>query len=46
MSKITITNAAEMIERTVKPTGNGAHVSVPKTWSDSRVAVVRLEAIK
>jgi len=46
MSKITIPNAAEMIERTVKPTGNGAQVLVPKAWLDSRVAVVRLEAIK
>ncbi|MCK5012741.1 MAG: DUF2080 family transposase-associated protein [Candidatus Omnitrophica bacterium] len=46
MSKITIPNAAEMIERTVKHVGNGAHVIVPKTWSDSRVAVVRLEDIK
>ena len=43
VSKITIPNAAEMIERTVKHVGNGAHVIVPKTWSDSRVAVVRLE---
>lgn len=43
MSKITITNAAEMIERTVKHVGGGAHVIVPKAWSDSRVAVVRLE---
>ena len=46
MSKITIPNAAEMIERTVKHVGGGAHVIVPKTWSDSRVAVVRLEVIK
>ena len=46
MSKITIPDAAEMLERTVKRVGNGAHVTVPKTWSDSRVAVVRLEAIK
>ncbi len=46
MSKITIPNAAEMIERTVKHVGNGAHVNVPRAWSDSRVAVVKLEAIK
>ena len=32
-----------MIERTVKHVGGGAHVIVPKAWSDSRVAVVRLE---
>jgi len=46
MYKITIPNATEMIERTVKPVGNGAQVLVPKAWMDSRVAVVRLEAIK
>lgn len=46
MSKITIQNAAEMIERTVKPTGNGAQVLVPKAWMNVRVAVVKLEAIK
>lgn len=43
MSKITIPNATEMIERTVKPTGNGAQVLVPKAWMDRRVAVVKLE---
>ena len=46
MSEITIPNAAEMIERTVKPVGGGAQVHVPKTWMSCRVAVVKLEAIK
>ena len=43
MSEITIPNAAEMIERTVKPVGGGAQVHVPKTWMGCRVAVVKLE---
>ena len=42
-TEITFDDAIEMIERTVKPTGNGAQVLVPKAWMDSRVAVVRLE---
>ena len=46
MSKITIPNATEMLERTVKPVGGGAQVHVPKTWMGCRVAVVKLEAIK
>ena len=45
MSEITIPNAAEMLERTVKPVGGGAQVHVPKTWLGCRVAVVRLEDI-
>ena len=44
--EITFDNAAEMLEKTVKPTGNGAQVLVPRAWMDSRVAVVRLEATK
>ena len=43
MSEITIPNAAEMIERTVKPVGGGAQVHVPKTWMGCCVAVVKLE---
>ncbi|MCK5012942.1 MAG: DUF2080 family transposase-associated protein [Candidatus Omnitrophica bacterium] len=43
VSEITIPNAAEMIERTVKPVGGGAQVHVPKTWLGCRVAVVKLE---
>lgn len=42
-TEITFDDAIEMIERTVKHVGNGAHVLVPKSWSDSCVAVVRLE---
>lgn len=44
MSKITIPNAAEMIEKTVTPVGGGAQVHVPKTWLGCRVAVVKLES--
>ena len=43
MSEINIPNAAEMIEKIVKPVGGGAQVHVPKTWLGCRVAVVRLE---
>ena len=33
---------AEVIEREVTETGNGAHVYVPKDWLDSTVKVVRI----
>lgn len=31
----------EVVEGTVKPTGNGAHVLVPRRWLDAEVKVVR-----
>ena len=43
MTEITIPNAAEMLERTVKPVGGGAQVLVPKAWMGCHVAVVKLE---
>lgn len=31
----------EVIEGEVKPTGNGAHVLVPKAWRSAHVKIVR-----
>jgi putative transposon-encoded protein len=31
----------EVVEKTVKPTGNGAHVLVPRRWLGATVKVVR-----
>ncbi|WP_248898279.1 DUF2080 family transposase-associated protein [Haloplanus halobius] len=31
----------EVIEGTVKPTGNGAHIYVPKEWVGADVKIVR-----
>ncbi len=31
----------EVVKGTVKPTGNGAHVLVPRRWLDADVKVVR-----
>ncbi|PSQ07340.1 hypothetical protein BRC95_04610 [Halobacteriales archaeon QS_5_68_33] len=32
----------EVVDRDVKPTGNGAHVYVPKRWLGEDVKVVRV----
>ncbi|WP_142987469.1 DUF2080 family transposase-associated protein [Halorubrum cibi] len=34
----------EVIEGEVKPTGNGAHVLVPKRWRGADVKIVRTSA--
>ncbi|WP_207589827.1 DUF2080 family transposase-associated protein [Halomontanus rarus] len=34
-------NGHEVIEGEVKPTGNGAHVLVPKAWCGADVKIVR-----
>lgn len=34
-------NGHEVVEGTVKPTGNGAHVLVPKDWRGADVKIVR-----
>lgn len=34
----------EVLEKTVKPHSTSAHVGLPKKWTGSRVAVVRLDA--
>ena len=31
----------EVLEGTVKPTGNGAHVYLPKSWIGASIKVVR-----
>ncbi|WP_160133862.1 DUF2080 family transposase-associated protein [Halococcus salsus] len=31
----------EVVEKTVKPTGNGAHVYLPKSWVGATIKVVR-----
>lgn len=32
----------EVLEAEVKPTGNGAHIYVPKAWTGATVKVVRV----
>ena len=34
----------EVIDGEVKPTGNGAHVLVPKRWPGADVKIVRISA--
>lgn len=40
------TEAEEVIEREVKPTGNGAHVYVPKEWANRGVKIALLPQSK
>ncbi len=35
----------EVIERVVRPTGNGAHIYCPSTWIGATVKVVRLQEV-
>ncbi len=45
MTEITITDAVESVQRIVKPTGNGSHVTVPAAWLSRKVTVVLLEEL-
>lgn len=43
MKKRTLTlNGYEMVEKTVRPSGNTGHVIVPKKWLNKKVVVVRV----
>ncbi len=35
-------NGHEVLEGEVKPTGNGAHVLVPKDWRGADVKIIRI----